>query len=85
VTLVLTAVYIVCFQLCAWPSIVRIIRRGTSADLSIWREVLLLIGASAQLAVMLRTGAAWQIVISPILSGLNILALVYVIRRYRVE
>lgn len=80
---VLTAVYLVAFQACAWPSIVRIVRRKSSADLSIWREVLLLIGVSAQFIVMRSTGAEWRVWISPVLSGVSVAAMLLVIGRYR--
>ncbi len=80
---VLTALYVLCFQLCAVPSISRIIRRRSSADLSIWREVTILVGVTAQFTVMLHTGADWRVLISPLLSGLNVAALLLVIYRYR--
>lgn len=80
---ILAAVYLSAFQLCALPGIVRIVRRKSSADLSIWRELLLLFGCSVQLVVMLRTGAAWQVVVSPIATILSVSVLLYVIRKYR--
>lgn len=79
----LVVVYVACFQLCALPSIVRIIRRGSSADLSIWREVTILVGVSAQFAVMRLSGVPVEVWISPVLSGINVLALLLVIWRYR--
>lgn len=79
----LTLLYIACFQLCALPSIVRIVRRGSSADLSIWREVTILVGVSAQFAVMRLNGVPLEVWISPVLSGLNVLTLLLVIWRYR--
>lgn len=74
---------IACYQVCAVPSIARIVRRGSSADLSVWREVLIICGACAQLSVMFATGAAWQVKISPILSMANIGVLLAVILWYR--
>jgi len=74
---------IACYQVCAVPSIARIVRRRSSADLSIWREVLIICGACAQLSVMFLTGAAWQVKISPILSLANICVLLGVILWYR--
>lgn len=79
----LTLLYVLCFQLCALPSVVRIVRRGSSDDLSIWREVTILVGVAAQFTVMQMAGVPWQVWISPVLSGLNVLALLVVIRRYR--
>lgn len=62
---------------------VRIIRRGSSGDLSIWREYLLLAGVTAQFLVMILTGADWRVWLSPVLSGLNVLVLLFCIQRYR--
>lgn len=80
---VLTVVYVIAFQACAVPAIVRMVRRRSSADLSCWREYLLLIGVTAQFAVMWQTGAAAVVLISPILSGLNVSALLLTIWVYR--
>jgi predicted membrane protein len=74
---------ICCFQACAVPSIARIVRRGSSADLSVWREILIICGACAQLAVMVATRAAWQVKISPVLSLVNIGILLGVIVYFR--
>lgn len=79
----LTLFYLAAFQLCAWPSIVKIRRRKTSADLSIWREILLLVGVAGQLAVMLLTGAAWQVWLSPIITAASVSILLAYIWRYR--
>lgn len=81
----LAVVYLSAFQLCAAPSIVRILRRKSSDDLSVWREWLLLFGCSVQLVVMLRTGAAIQIIVSPIATMLSVSVLLLVIRRYRTQ
>jgi hypothetical protein len=79
----LTATYLICFQGCAWPAIVRVCRRKSSVDLSYWREILLLVGVSCQLAVMLLTGAVWLVWLSPIASAVSVAALLAVIWRYR--
>lgn len=82
-TTALLVVQIACFQLCAIPAVLRIVQRGSSADLSIWREVLLIGGASAQLGVMVLTGAAWQVWLSPVATLINVVILLAVIWRYR--
>lgn len=82
-TTLLAICYLLCFQFCAAPAIVRIVRRKSSADLSIWREVLLVVGASTQLMVMLQTGADWRVIVSPLATIINVAVLVVVIRRYR--
>lgn len=79
----LTLVYVLCFQLCAWPAIARIVRRGSSDDLSIWRELILLVGVACQFTVMQATGADWKVWISPLLSATNITVLLILISRYR--
>lgn len=82
-TNLLTVVYLACFAACGWPSIVRMMRRKSSADLSVWREWLLLVGVVAQLAVMRQTGAAWQVWISPINTFVSVGTALIVIYRYR--
>lgn len=82
-TTLLTAIYIFCFQACAIPAAVRVIRRGSSGDLSLWREGLLIGGASTQLLVMFRTGAAWQVWISPVATLINVALLALIIWWYR--
>ena len=79
----LTVLYLCCFQLCAWPAIVRIVKRGSSKDLSVWREALVITGASAQLVVMAATGADWRVVLSPMATIINVAVLLVVIWRYR--
>ena len=79
----LTLCYVACFQCCAIPATVRIIKRGSSKDLSIWREVLLIVGASLQLIVMAKTGAAWQVILSPIATLINLSVLLVVILWFR--
>lgn len=82
-TLFLTAIYLACFQACGWFAVARVMRRGSSADLSTWREWLLLIGVTAQFCVMILTGASWYVLISPIASGLSVGSLLVCIYRYR--
>jgi hypothetical protein len=82
-TTFLTLVYLTCFQTCAWFSIARVWRRRSSSDLSLWREWFLIVGVTAQFAVMWRTGADWRVLISPIASGTSIAALLYVVYRFR--
>lgn len=79
----LTIFYLACFQACTWPGIIRVVRRGSSWDLSVWREVFLLLGVSAQLVVFLWSGAPWQVWISPILSGASVVTMLVVILKYR--
>ena len=79
----LTLLYLACFAACGWPSVVRVIRRGSSADLSVWREWLLLCGVCAQFAVMRLDGATWHVWLSPINSFLSVGILLVAIYRYR--
>ena len=79
----LTAFYLLCFNACAWPSVIRMVRRGSSADLSIWREWLLLGGVTAQFLVMLSTGADWRVWLSPLFSGASVIAMLVCISWYR--
>ncbi len=79
----LTILYLCCFAGCAIPATVRVIRRKSSEDLSMWREWLLIAGVSLQFAVMLLTGSAWQVWVSPLLSGASIGVLLVAIYRYR--
>jgi hypothetical protein len=81
----LTLVYIACFQLCALPSLVRIRRRQSSADLSVWREWLLIVGVCAQFAVMLSAGVPWQVWISPVLSLVSVSVLLGHIYWFRAD
>ena len=82
-TTFLTVVYVAAFQCCAIPAIVRIVRRGSSADLSFWREGLIMLGASTQLIVMILTGANWRVVISPVATLINLAVLTAVMWKYR--
>lgn len=74
-TNLLTVAYLTCFAACTWPGIIRVWRRRSSADLSIWREWLILLGVVLQYGVMHATGAAWQVAVSPILSGVGVLVM----------
>lgn len=80
---VLTFIYLTAFQACAIPAILRVIRRRSSADLSVWREWLLVLGVSTQFYVMVVTGADWRVWVSPICSGAGVLAMLVCIYRYR--
>ena len=82
-TTALTVAYLLCFQLCAIPSIVRVVRRRSSTDLSVWREWLLLIGVACQFLVMWLTGADWRVQVSPLLSGVSVGVLLIIIYRFR--
>ena len=79
----LTVIYLTCFVGCAVPSIVRVVRRRSSEDLSIWREVLLLSGVTVQLSVFVLVGSPWQVWISPVLSAVSVGTLLAVTYRYR--
>lgn len=81
----LALIYLACFQLCAIPAIARIRRRGRSADLSVWREWLLLAGVVVQFAVMREAGVPWQVWISPALSFVSVSVLLGHIYWYRAE
>lgn len=82
-TTFLTAVYLIAFQACAIPAVLKLRRLRASDQLSIWREVFLLIGVTAQFLVMVRTGASLEVLVSPILSGVNVLILAGHIVWYR--
>lgn len=79
----LLAVQLACFQLCGWVGVLKIIQVGSSAGCSVWREWLLLTGIGCQLVVMIATGAAWQVWISPVASAISIGTLLAVEYRYR--
>jgi len=80
---ILAFLYLACFQFCALPAIVRVCRRKSSEDLSVWREWLLVVGVSAQFVVMWQTGADWRVIVSPVLSGISIVSLLGAIYWYR--
>lgn len=75
--------YLACFTACAVPGILRIRRRRSSADLSVWREWLLVAGVLMQLGVMLHDGATWRIWISPVMSLTSVSVLLWHVYRYR--
>lgn len=79
----LTFVYLACYQACSIPAIVRMVRRKSSEDLSIWRELLTLLGLVVQTAVIVLVKAPWQVWISPVLSIVAGVVIVAVIVRYR--
>lgn len=79
----LTLLYMACFMSCGWPAIARIIRRGSSADLSYWREILLLVGVCAQFTVMRMEGAGWHITISPVNTFFSVVCTLVAIWWYR--
>lgn len=74
-TTLLTFAYLAAFQLCALPAILRIRRRRSSDDLSLWREVLLLFGVACQFAVMVATHADPRVWISPIATATSVAVL----------
>jgi hypothetical protein len=80
---ILTAVQIFCYQACAVPGIMRIVKRKSSEDLSIWREILILIGASFQMGAMYLTNTNPLIFASPITSMLSVGMMLGVILYYR--
>ncbi len=79
----LTVAYIACFQLCAAPSIARVLRRRSSSDMSVWREWLLILGASIQFIVMTLTHTSWLVRVSPLASITSISLLLFFIYRHR--
>lgn len=79
----LTLLYMACFMACGWPAIARIVRRGSSADLSYWREILLLVGVTAQFAVMMIERVGWHVFISPINTFLSVTCTLVAIWWYR--
>jgi hypothetical protein len=80
---VLTLIQIACYQLCAVPGILRIVRRKSSADLSVWREALIISGACFQLVATYLAGAPWQLFMSPITSICSVGTMLGVIVYYR--
>ncbi len=79
----LTTIQILCYQACAWPGIARIIKRKSSSDLSIWREVLILTGASFQIAATYHAHAPWQLFMSPVSSMMSVGTMLGIILYYR--
>lgn len=83
-TTALTVAYLILFQICAWPQIRRLVKRKSSQDMSVWREVLLLLGISIQFSVFLLAGVRdWRVLVSPIASGSSIAILLLLVYRYR--
>lgn len=80
---VLTVCYIACFTASAIPGILRVIRRRSSADLSLWHLGLVFVGVCLQLAVFLHEGATGYVVASPIASGVSVGTLIAVTLRFR--
>lgn len=78
-----TACYLACFQAAAVPAMLRVMRRRSSADLSTWREWLLLAGVAIQFGVMWATGASWYVLVSPLVSAGSLGALLVVVYRHR--
>jgi hypothetical protein len=79
-----TVLYLACFQAAAVPALVRVIRRKSSADLSLWREWLLLCGVCVQFGVMWASGVrSWAVLASPIVSACSLLTLLIVVYRHR--
>lgn len=79
----LAALYVACFQAAAVPAIVRIYRRKSSADCSVWREWLVLSGIAIQIAVFVHEQATWPVLISPIASGVSLSSLLFIVYRFR--
>jgi len=81
--LLCTIIQIACYQLCALPSIVRIVKRKSSGDLSIWREVLILCGAGFQMTAMALAHVKPIIFASPITSVVSVTTVLIIILKYR--
>lgn len=83
-TTALTVAYLLLFQVCALPQMARLVKRRSSADLSVWREWLLLTGIGIQFSVFLLAGVRdWRVLVSPIASGSSIAVLLLLVYRYR--
>ena len=79
----LTFAYLACFTLSAAPGIVRVIRRRSASDLSLWHLGLVFCGVCIQLAVFVMEDASPYVLASPITSGLSIGTLIAVAIRFR--
>jgi hypothetical protein len=79
----LTVAYLACFNAAAIPAIVRIVRRKSSQDLSLWREWFVLTGIAIQFAAFWLAGAGWIVLISPMASALSMSALLTVTYWFR--
>jgi len=78
-----TVGYVACFQACGWPAVIRIWRRGSSADLSIWREALVISGCLCQLVVMWETNADWRIFMGPFGTLFSVIILTVTVLKFR--
>lgn len=81
--LILTICQITCYQLCVVPGMIRIIKRRSSEDLSIWREILILSGATFQLMVFYMANAAPVLYASPVTSTASVTLMLLTILWYR--
>lgn len=79
----LLVIQLACFQFCGWFGVARIVKQGTSAGCSVWREWTLLVGIACQFAIMLQADSPWQVWISPLASACSIATLLFVIYRFR--
>lgn len=79
----LALLYVALFQCAAIPQIIRIIKRRSSGDCSLWREGFVLAGVLVQLAVFLKANVGPEVLISPIASGVSIGTLICVTLRFR--
>ncbi len=79
----LAVVQVCLFQMAAWPAAARIIRRKSSADCSLWREWLVLVGVVLQLIVMWHDGSGILVLASPISSLVSLSVLISVTYWYR--
>ena len=72
-----------CIATCGLPAIYRVWARGSSQDLSLAREALLIAGITAQMGVMVLTDADWRVFLGPLFSLLSISTLTGVVLYYR--
>ena len=79
----LTVAYLACFTVSAVPGIARVIRRRSSADVSLWHLGLVFTGIVLQLVVFTSEQATWPVLASPITSGVSIGTLIAVTLRFR--
>lgn len=79
----LTVAYLACFTLSAAPGIVRVIRRRSSSDLSLWHLGLVFAGICLQTIVFVSENASPYVLASPITSGISIGTLIAVSLRFR--
>jgi uncharacterized protein with PQ loop repeat len=80
----LTLAYLALFVGCAAPQMARLVRRQSSADMSVWREWALLTGICLQFSVFVLAGVRdWRVLVSPIASFTSIAVLLALVYRYR--